>query len=353
MSPPEAPTTDSISRRVSFGVLGAVLALQCLYVLWPFLSPQCWALVLSYVTWPVYVRIRRLLGRFTATAALLMTVLVACAVVVPVLWLVVLSQEEFLRVYQVVSHYATQGPHTLPAAVRDVPWVGSRLQEAIDRYAVDPTALEHQIVGWLQRMASHLPGVLGFVGGNLGRLGLTVFTLFFLYRDGEKLVEQATRISRRLFGDRLDPYLRGAGTMTRAVLFGVLVTAIAQGAIAGIGYAIIGLEAPVLLATLTAVLSVFPVFGTAFVWGPLAIWLVLTDQTWRGVALLAWGFVLVHPTDNLLRPVLISSAARVPFLLVMLGALGGLAAYGLIGVFVGPVLMGAAVAIWREWAGDR
>ena len=212
--------------------------------------------------------------------------------------------------------------------------------------------METQIVGLLQRWASNLPGVLGTIGSNLGRLALTAFTLFFYYRDGDSLVLQGRKIAGRFVGERLDPYLKAAGVMTRAVLYGFLVTAFMQGAIAGIGYLVVGLEAPVLLGTLTGVFSVVPLFGTALVWAPLGVWLLLTDHVWRGVILLAWGLLLVHPTDNVLRPLLISNAARVPFLLVMLGALGGLAAYGLVGLFVGPVLLGAAVAIWREWAAD-
>jgi len=106
------------------------------------------------------------------------------------------------------------------------------------------------------------------------------------------------------------------------------------------------------LGALTGLLSVVPVLGTAFVWGPIGIELLIAGHVWKGVILLAWGTLLVHPTDNVLRPLLISSAARVPFLLVMLGALGGLAAFGLVGVFVGPVLLGIAVAIWHDWTDD-
>lgn len=352
MSEPALPTAGSMPRRILLDVLFAVLAIQCLYVLWPFLSPICWALILAYVTWPIYRRGRGLLGRFGGTAAPLMTVLVSCAVVLPVLWLLVVLQDEVLRAYKFTANYLAQGPHALPDVLRDIPWVGRRLQEGLDRFAVDPAAMEEQIIGWLKGWASHIPGVLGTIGSNLGRLAITVFTLFFFYRDGESLVEQGRRIAERLVGKRLDPYLKSAGVMTRAVLYGFLITAFAQGMIAGIGYLVLGLEAPVLLGTLTGVLSVLPLLGTAFVWGPLGVWLLLTDHVWRGLILLAWGMLLVHPTDNLLRPLLISNAARVPFLLIMLGALGGLAAYGLVGVFIGPVLLGTAVAIWREWAND-
>ena len=164
------------------------------------------------------------------------------------------------------------------------------------------------------------------------------------------LVRHSKQIAGRFAGERLDPYLTAAGAMTRAVLYEFVVTVLAQGLIAGIGYSLIGLEAPALLGALTGVFSVFPLFGTTIVWGPLSVWLLLTGHMWRGVISLVWGTALIHPTDNVLRPLLISNAAQVPFLLVMLRALGGLAAYGLVGVFIGTVLLGVAVAIWREWA---
>lgn len=153
-----------------------------------------------------------------------------------------------------------------------------------------------------------------------------------------------------LAGDRLDHYLRAAGVMTRAVIYGFLVAACAQGLVAGIGYQLVGLQAPARLGTLTGVLSVVPLLGTALVWAPAGLWFLLTGHLWQGVALLAWGTLLVHPIDNLLRPLLISAAAHVPFLLIIFGALGGMAAFGLVGAFVGPVLLGIALTIWREWA---
>lgn len=130
-------------------------------------------------------------------------------------------------------------------------------------------------------------------------------------------------------------------------------TQLVQGAIAGIGYAVVGVDAPVLLGALTALASVVPVVGTFLVWGVVAAALMLTGHAWPGVALLVWGTVLVNPADNLLRPLLISNATQMPFLLVMFGVIGGLAAFGLVGLFVGPVALAVATAVWREWLNER
>jgi predicted PurR-regulated permease PerM len=112
----------------------------------------------------------------------------------------------------------------------------------------------------------------------------------------------------------------------------------------------VGLEGPVLLGVLTGVLSAIPAIGTGIVWAPLGVWLLINGSAWKGVLLLLWGSLLVHPIDNVLRPLLISNATRVPFLLVLFGAIGGLTTFGLVGIFVGPVLLGIAMAVWREWA---
>jgi len=344
------PDPGPLMRRILLGLLLGLLGLLCLWVLKPFLAPIAWAAILAYASWPVYRRVLGAARKPNMLAALLMTVFVTCLVVVPLLWLLVLVQEEVISASRQLAAFLSHGPHALPSAVRDLPWIGEKLQSELDQYSADPLALQREVTRWLQNSAGHLAAMLGEVGRNAVKLLLTMMTLFFFYRDGDTIVRQAHRIVRRFFGDRLDRYVGTAGTMTRAVLYGLLVTAFAQGLIAGIGYRIVGLEAPVLLGVLTGLLSAVPLFGTAVVWGPLGAGLLLTGPAWKGIVLLAWGAVLVHPTDNVLRPLLISNVARVPFLLAMFGAVGGLAAFGLVGVFVGPVLLGVATAIWREWA---
>ncbi len=311
-----------------------------------------WAAVLAYASWPLYRRVRSVLTRINTFAALLMTLLMTCAVVLPVLWLLILVQSELLNAYRALAGYLTRGPQALPAAIRDIPWLGKLLQEELIRYSSDPAAITREAAGWIQRSALALGSVLGDISRNFMKVLFAILTLFFLYRDGDTLAHQSRIVTRRLFGDRLDPYAATTGMMTRAVLYGLLATAFAQGLMAGIGYRIVGLEAPVLLGVLTGVLSVIPAIGTGIVWAPVAVWLLINGMIWKGLLLLLWGSLLVHPIDNVLRPLLISNATRVPFLLVMFGVIGGLTAFGLVGIFVGPVLLGIAMALWREWANE-
>ena len=348
----QSGTSSFPLRRALFGLLLGLLGFLCILVLRPFLSPIVWAAILAYVTWPLYCRVRMPFGRFDTLAASLMTLLVVAIAIAPLFWLLVLIQHELLDAYGSFATYLSQGPHRLPTTVQEIPWFGAWLQDGLNRYTTDPAALGREIADGVQSWRGQLGALLGGVGRNLGKLLISLLTLFFFYRDGDLLVRQIQRVAKRVFDDRLDRSVHAAGVMTRAVVYGLLITALAQGVIAGFGYWVVGLEAPAVLGALTGLLSTAPLLGTAFVWAPLGAGLVLTGHTWKGILLLAWGTLLVHPVDNVLRPLFISSVTRVPFLLVMFGALGGLAAFGLVGVFVGPVLLGVASAVWREWAAE-
>jgi predicted PurR-regulated permease PerM len=339
-------------RRTLLILSVGVLGLLCLLVLRPFLSSMLWAAILAYVTWPLYRTLPAALRRVPAAAPSLMTLLVGALAVLPLFWLLVLIQHELFDAYRQLTVYLAQGPHTLPTAIQDIPWLGAWMQEALNRYTSDPTALGREITDALRGWRGEIGALIGGVGRNAGKLFVTLLTLFFFYRDGDSLVRQLRRVAERLFGDQIDRFAHSAGLMTRAVVYGLLVTAVAQGVTAGLGYWVFGFEAPAALGALTGLLSAAPLLGTAFVWAPLALGLIIAGHVWKGLLLFAWGTLLVHPIDNLLRPLLISSVTRVPFLLVVLGALGGLAAFGLVGVFVGPVLLAVASAVWREWAAE-
>jgi predicted PurR-regulated permease PerM len=336
-------------RPLLLALLLAGLALLCLLILAPFITPMVWAAILAYASWPLYRQLRRLLHGYRTIAALLMTLILGCAVVLPVLWILVLVQGELITAYQSMTRYLAQEPQAVPNFLGRIPWVGPKIQETMHRYATDPSVLTQELSSWMLSWASDLGRLLSSVGRNIVKLTLTLLTLFFFYRDGETITTQAEQVVEGFFADRLTPYVVTAARMTRAVVYGLLITAITQGVLAGIGYRVVGLAAPVLLGALTGLLSVVPLVGTAIVWVPLGIYLLATGLVWQGIVLLIWGAVLVHPADNVLRPILISTATRVPFLIVMFGALGGLEAFGLVGLFTGPVVLAIALAIWREW----
>jgi predicted PurR-regulated permease PerM len=350
---PDNSATPPAVRRLLLGLLLGALAVLCGVVLRPFIVPVIWAAIMAYTTWPAHRQVLRLCRQRYGPAALVTTVIVALVLLVPLVWLALLVPDEVTAAMRTMRSYQPGEAIRLPALVRAIPWLGDAVQQLLDRYLADPGSLRQLLGAWGQQYRSELLGVVGDVGRSVAKLAIAVLTLFFLYRDGESLVRQAIRILQRFFDDRLDRYVRAAAAMTRAVVLGLVVTALIQGTVAGIGYAVVGVEAPVLLGLVTALASIVPVVGTFLVWGTASLVLFATGHLWPALGLLAWGTVLVHPIDNLLRPFLISNATQLPFLLVMFGVLGGLAAFGVVGIFIGPIVLALATAVWREWLEER
>jgi predicted PurR-regulated permease PerM len=330
--------------------LVGLFLLSYLILRW-FIAPVVWALILAYVSWPLYERLRENLGGNAIGSALLMTTLLTTAFVLPMLWLVALVQAEVVVAYQAISAYLEAGVQGLPELLAQVPWIGERLQQWFDNIAGDPAQLREEALRWTQASLGKATDLLGGVGRNAAKLGFALLTVVFIYRDGEKLLDQVRRLLLRYLGRRTEGYLRAIGATTKAVLYGLILTALAQGALSGLGYWAAGIHAPVLFGALTALIALIP-FGTPFVWGALGIWLLATGETLAGIGLLLWGALVVSWVDNLIRPLVISSASQIPFLLVMFGVLGGIGTFGLVGMFVGPVIMAVLMAVWREWLED-
>ncbi len=190
--------------------------------------------------------------------------------------------------------------------------------------------------------------MLGDVGRNAAKMGFALITLFFLFRDGEHLLKQIHQVLFRFLGARIDNYLTAVGGMTKAVVWGLIITALAQGLVAGLGYWWTGIPAPMLFGAVTALIALIP-FGAPFVWVTISLVLLAEGHYFNGIILILWGSLAVSSVDNLVRPMVISNATRIPFLLVMFGVLGGLAAFGLIGLFLGPVILAVLIAVWQEW----
>jgi len=335
-------------KRVTLVILLGGLVVMSYVVLQLFLVPMTWATILAYVTWPAYRHLRSLLRGNSTGSALLMTAIVTGAFVLPIVWVIMLLRGELVAAYQAVSTYLTDGSHQLPEFITRIPWLEQWLQEILNQITGDPAALRAHVAEWAEQWIGEIGQFVGSVGRNATKLGFALLTLFFLYRDGESVFDQVRRVLRRFLGDRLNAYVAGIGGTTQAVTYGLVLAALAQGAIAGLGYWAAGIQAPVLLAAFTALIALIP-FGTPFAWGSIGAWLLVTGQTLAGVGLLLWGALVVSWVDNLIRPLVISSAIRIPFLLVMFGVLGGLAAFGLVGLFLGPVILAVLMAVWREW----
>lgn len=336
-----------IARRIAtFGFLALVFGFT-LWVLSPFFAALAWAGILAYVSWPLYRHLGRALAGRDALAALLMTLLVTVTLLAPLAWVTLSVANDVADAAEAARRIAAGGLPPLPPTVRE--WPGGEWLFA--HYAgiqSNPAWLRAQAEAAGITDPALWKAVAGGLGRNLAKFGLAVFALFFLYRHGAAVLAQFGRVSTHWLGAAARGHLSAVGTTVHAVVFGIVLTALAQGALAGLGYWVAGVSAPALWGAVTALVSLIPFVGPV-VWIGLALALLAQGETGAALGLFLWCALVVSWVDNLIRPLAISGPTRIPFLLVFLAVLGGLNAFGLIGLFLGPVLLAVSLAIWREW----
>ncbi|HEY6640594.1 AI-2E family transporter [Povalibacter sp.] len=334
-------------RRVLVAGLVAGIVLLTFSVLQPFIVPLIWGAILAYVSWPLQQRMIRWMGGRVGVASLATTLLVTTALVVPLVWLILMLRIEAISAYATVQAFLASKP-TLPPAVLELPWVGQVLHDALQQLSSDPKVIGQQFMLAMEQSQVEITRLIGGVGRNVAKLFFAVLSMFFLLRDGPRLLNEARSILEGILGPTVRDYLEAVGSTTQAVVYALILGALAQGAVAGIGYFIFGIKAPVLMGAVTVLIALIP-FGAPVVWGTMSIWLIVSGHVWPGVGLMLWGLLLVSWVDNIVRPLVISNATRMPFLLVVFGVLGGVLAFGLVGLFIGPVLLAVSLALWREW----
>lgn len=339
--------TASYGHRLAPFLALASLGLLVSLILFPFLAPLAWAGVLAYASWPMMAWLRKRCGGRETLAASLATALVTLTLCAPLLWLLWIGQQEVGRIYPAVLALL-QAPPELPEALRTAPWLGEWLVEQRAWLLSDPQGMAETIQAWLGAHAGVAAKLAGGVGRNLVKLALTLVIVFFFYRNGPRIIDELRHVLVRFIGPRANGYLSAAGGTTRAVVYGILLTALAQGIVAGLGYWVAGLSSPVSLGALTALVALIP-FATPLAWGGVGTWLLLQGETTAAIGVWIWGAAVVSQLDNFLRPLFISSAGTIPFLLLLFGVLGGASAFGLVGLFTGPIVLAIAWAVWREW----
>jgi predicted PurR-regulated permease PerM len=330
------------------GTAVVVLGLMCLLVLRPFISAALWAVILCFTTWPLFLSLETLLGGRRALSALIATLLLAAIIVVPVAILGATLADNVSSLIAAGQKLIRQGPPSPPDWVASIPLIGSHIADYWN-YLNESSAVR------LQELARLLPAAKTIVlwGGpalaaGIFQIGLSLLIAFFFYRDGHAAASQLHAALHRIAGERGDRLLELAGATIRAVVYGVLGTALLQGVVAAIGFVIAGVPGAVSLGFVTFVLSFLP-GGPLIVAAPAAFWLYRQGSTAWAVFMLAWG-LMVGMLDNVVKPLLISRGGSTPMILVMLGVLGGALAFGVIGMFLGPTLVALGYSLFEQWA---
>lgn len=338
-------------RRLVVASLLAGLFLLAFQVLQPFIVPVIWAGILAFVTWPLHERMVVWVRGRRAVAASIMTVLLSVLILVPLFWLIWLLQTEVLAAYDRFIALLARGPQ-LPEAILKLPVVGAWLQQQLATIAQNPAVLGDTLRNWFEHSNGQFGSFVGGVGRNIAKMVLALVSLFFMYRDGHHFAAQVSQMLSGFLGPRVTHYVDAIGDTVKAVVYGLFAAALAQGTLAGLGYWAAGLTSPAFLGALTFLVALIP-FVVPFVWSGASLWLLVNGETYAALGLFIWGLTAVSWIDNIVRPLVISGATRIPFLLVMFGVLGGLAAFGLVGLFIGPVILAILVAIWREWLAEK
>jgi predicted PurR-regulated permease PerM len=327
--------TRARGQAIVFVALGGVLAWLGWMVLHPMVGPLTWALALAVLATPLYEWLARKLKRKTLAAALT-TLLVAIAISVPTGFAV-----------REVAHEAAGAAAKVQKAVKDKSW-----REVVDRFpgVKSVTNLLSSVTDpqeQLDKLAEHLPTLLfNTVSGSLGfAAGVTIahLLLFFFLRDRERMLGGLRRMLPLSDGESGGLFNCVADTVL-AVLYGTLAVALVQGALGALMFWLLDLPAPILWGCAMAALAIVPVIGTALVWGPAALFLLMNGDPGKALILVAWGAVVVGLVDNLLQPLIVKDRMHLHFVPVFLSMLGGLAAFGASGIILGPVLLSVAVA---------
>jgi len=347
----DAMTDGGGRSQVELWIGGAAvvfLGLLCLLVLRPFVSAALWAAILCFTTWPLFLRLEGLLGGRRTLAALIATLSLAAIIAVPVAILGATLADNVSALIAASRRLVQQGPPSPPDWVASVPLIGSRVT-AYWNYLDQSSSVR------LQEMTRLLPAAKTIVmrGGRALAEGiiqiiLSLLIAFFFYRDGHTAANQLREALRRIAGERGDRLLDLTGATIRAVVYGVLGTALLQGVVGAIGFAIAGVPGSVSLGFITFVLSFLP-GGPPIVAAPAAFWLYRQGSTAWAVFMMAWG-VMVGALDNVVKPLLISRGGSTPMILVMLGVLGGALAFGVIGMFLGPTLVALGYSLLEQWS---
>ena len=323
--PPPGRIASIVLVLAGFGTVGVLL--------WPFLPGLVLAAIMATLAQPLHRRVMRRIRR-PGGAAIVTTLGVVFVLLIPLSIIAILVGTQAVRGIQLLQE---SGPTVGQAGDGIRGFLGGLAQ----RVGIDPESVGPLVTTQLQRVGSALAArTLGFIsglGGWLLQLGVAVFTLFYLLRDGHELIAGLRR-TIPLEPDRIDRLLERARDVTQATVFGNVLVAIVQGTLGGIAFALVGLPAATLWGTIMAFMSLIPMVGPAIVWVPGAIFLALSGSLLRGILLALFGVLVIGTVDNVLRAFFVGGRARVHSLVVFLSVLGGLFVFGAVGVVAGPVL---------------
>jgi predicted PurR-regulated permease PerM len=338
------PAQQSRAQRLTGIAVALGLLVLAVWMLASFLPALAWGVVLAIATWPLYVAARRSVGRTSAAVAV--TLVIAVAVLAPLTIAVIEVAREVFGIVQWVMASRAAG-FEAPQWIADLPLIGATLADWLNSHL---QAERNVFEGADIRSFTEWGQLIGRQA--VRRITTLLFALvivFFVFREGDALLRQVEVVGHRLLGEPARRLGNVAAQAVRATVDGLLLVGLAEAVLLGIAYAVCGVPHPALFGALTGVLSAIP-FASPLVFIGAALWLMTQSAAAAAVLLLAFGSLVVFVADHFVRPAVIGGSTRLPFVWVLLGILGGVESFGLLGLFVGPALLAVLITLWRELA---
>jgi predicted PurR-regulated permease PerM len=338
--------TDNNVQRAFFATLLIGVTLAFLWLIRGFIQPIFWAVALGIVVYPLHAMLVPRVRNRESLAAILSVVIVVIVVILPLIGIGAAVTREAAGLYERLDEgdLGLQGLYA--RAQQRMPSVTA----TIERFGLDPSRLESQLSNAAVTVSRFIAERAVAIGQDTLRATvfffLMLYLLFFFLRDGPRMLDGV--VHALPLGDHRERYLlRQFAAVSRATIKGTLVVGIVQGTIGGIAFAVLGIGAPVLWGVVMALLSILPAVGTALIWLPAAIALIVNGQVIGGIVLIAIGVLVIGSVDNVLRPILVGRDTRMPDYLILLATLGGLAGFGLAGIIIGPIIAAFFLSVWN------
>ncbi len=343
---------ETKGQRLARGALALGLIVLGLYTLQNFLPALVWAAIFAIALWPLYRRIRTGPNgrRHTTLIPLAFTLAVALVFIVPVVLVGLQLAKEMHTALDWLQQVQDNGIPE-PAILHRLPYGEPTISAWWSNNLAEP--------GDAKALFGRLTQGRGEMGRNAGqqvirRLTLftfTLVTLFFLFREGRTVIGQLRRASTRMFGPNGERVGRQMIASVHGTVSGLVLVGLGEGVILGVVYAVAGVTHPTMFGALTGIAAIIP-FAAPVVFAFAALLLAAQGSIVAAIAVIVIGFAVTFTADHFVRPVLIGGATQLPFLWVLLGILGGVEQWGLLGLFVGPAIMSALILLWRDYAGD-
>lgn len=323
-----------------------LVSLAFIWVLTPFFTAIFWAALLTIIFFPL----RRKLGRRWPErdnwVSLLVLLIGVVVVILPVLFFIMTLVQESATLYQRLESGQLDLAAYIDRLREGFPWV----RDLFERFQIDLSNIKERLADGAVLVSSFIAKQAVSIGQNTFRftvgLAVMLYLTFFLLRDGEKLTQLLIR-ALPLGDDRERLLFAKFAEVTRATIKGNLVVAVVQGALGGLAFWVLGIESAVFWGFVMAIVSLLPAVGAGLVWGPVAAYLIATDEVWRGLILIGYGAGVIGLVDNILRPLLVGRDTKLPDYLVLLTTLGGLGLFGLNGFVIGPLIAALFIAFWN------